>query len=86
MSITFSTMGIRQSLLIRTRKYGNKSLPLPPIMDPIAIAGKQKHMQMKERVVQKKDELSELQQKLRLNPHGTDGRRYLVILNAKTFI
>lgn len=58
------------SKTLRTRKHGNKSLPLPPIMDPIAIAGKQRHKQMKERVVQK-NELSDFQQKLQLNPYGT---------------
>ncbi|KAF2169530.1 hypothetical protein M409DRAFT_19943 [Zasmidium cellare ATCC 36951] len=56
------------SKTLRTRKYGNKSLPLPPIMDPIAIAGKQRHKQMKERVVKREDDLSEFEQKLRLNP------------------
>lgn len=59
------------SKTLRTRKHGNKSLPLPPIMDPIARASKQRHKQMKDRGIQN-DELSDFQQKLRLNPYGTN--------------
>ncbi|KAK4497545.1 hypothetical protein PRZ48_011996 [Zasmidium cellare] len=58
-----------RSKTLRTRQYGNRSLPLPPLMDPLAIAGKQRNKQMKARV-KEEDKLSEFQQKLRLNPYA----------------
>ena len=54
---------------IRMRQHGNRSLPLPPLMDPVAIEAKAKHRQPK---LERKDEeeRSEFQKALAANPYG----------------
>lgn len=53
---------------LRLRQHGNRSLPLPPIMDPIAVAAKERHTTPK-RSVEKK-ELTDFQKALATNPYG----------------
>ncbi|KAF7191471.1 hypothetical protein HII31_06973 [Pseudocercospora fuligena] len=54
----------------RLRKYGNKPLPLPEIMDPIYLEARHKFKQPKADAVRDEDELTPFQRKLALNPHA----------------
>ena len=55
---------------LRTRQYGNRSLPLPAIMDPVVIAAKEKYKLAKSRPGDVKIEQSPFQKEFELNPFG----------------
>ena len=54
----------------RVRQHGNRGLPLPAIMDPVAIRAKERHKEPKLRVEDQQGTLTELQKELRSNPYG----------------
>lgn len=57
---------------LRVRKYGGKSLPLPPFMDPVKVARHMKYRTPKapENAILP-DQMTELQKELAMNPYGT---------------
>jgi hypothetical protein len=56
---------------LRSRKYGNRALPLPPFLDPLRIAASAKRTGPKIPLSEiKAEDLTEFQKELALNPHG----------------
>ena len=53
---------------LRTRQHGNARLPLPPLMDPLAIQAKERHKQPKP--MRKSGGMTEFQKELEQNPYG----------------
>ena len=53
----------------RLREHGNKSLPLPPLLDPIAKEARGRHERMKESP-KENDQLTDFQNNLAENPYG----------------
>lgn len=53
---------------LRQRQHGNRNLPLPPLMDPIVLAAREKYTQPKAEVVE--EELTDFQRELAMNPFG----------------
>ena len=54
---------------LRTRQHGNRSLPLPPLMHPIAIEAKERHKMPKAEL--KAEGMTGFQRALASNPFGT---------------
>lgn len=54
---------------LRMRQHGNRSLPLPPFIDPIAIEAKQRHKLPKKEAFEK-EEMTDFQKELADNPFG----------------
>ncbi len=53
---------------LRQRQHGNTTLPLPPLMDPVAVQAKERHKQPK--ALRKPGELTDFQKELANNPYG----------------
>ena len=54
----------------RKRQHGNGSLPLPPLMDPVAIEARTRHKLPKLEEAEA-EEMTEFQKALAANPYGT---------------
>jgi hypothetical protein len=69
---------------LRLRQHGNKSLPLPPLMDPIAIEARERYKQPKPNP--KPMEMTDFQKELASNPYGkklTKQLQYTSITNTR---
>ena len=53
---------------LRLRQHGNRKLPLPPLMDEIAVKAKERYTAKKPR--QEVEELTDFQKALAANPYG----------------
>jgi hypothetical protein len=68
----------------RRRKYGNRPLPLSPVIDPVFVAARNR-WKMKKATPPKADELTDFQKKLRDNAYGTP-RLPLAVVHGSTQI
>ena len=64
---------------LRLRQHGNKPLPLPPLLDPIAIAAKERYKKPKIERKEQDVELTEFQKELGANPYGKPKYNQLVV-------
>ena len=55
---------------LRLRQHGNRSLPLPPLMDPIAIEAKERYKKPKAEPNSGEQVMSDFQRELAANPYG----------------
>ncbi|KAK5172904.1 uncharacterized protein LTR77_003026 [Saxophila tyrrhenica] len=53
---------------LRTRQHGNRELPLPPLMDPLAVEAKQRHKRPKPLRIQ--GQMTDFQKELASNPYA----------------
>lgn len=67
---------------LRLRQHGNQSLPLPPLMDPIAIEAKERHK--KPKPGPEGQSMTDFQRELAANPHGMTTRTARVRMMSLT--
>jgi hypothetical protein len=68
---------------LRTRKYGNRALPLPPFLDPVRIAASLRRTGPKIPLSEiKAEDLTDFQKELAKNPYGNIARMGLHLTRA----